>query len=88
MATVSDPAMVNSDPSIPAEGTPDRQRLVEHLASQVLRVAGKTRDLERQSWVCIHTHIHGVAPLEYDVRHVPEALYLQVLAKARQQQTG
>ena len=78
--------MVSPEQSIPAEGSPARQQLVATLASQVLSIAGKTGDLERQSWVQLHTHIHGVAPVEYDIRQVPEALYLEVLAKARQQQ--
>lgn len=88
MAIVSDHAMVNPEQSIPPVGTPARQQLVDSLASQVISAVGETGNLERQSWVQLHTHIHGVEPLEYDVRHIPEALYLEVLAKARQQQDG
>ena len=84
MAIGSDPAMVSPEQSIPPVGTPERQQLVATLASQVISAVGEKGDLERQSWVQLHTHIHGVAPLEYDIRHVPEALYLEVLAKARQ----
>ncbi len=88
MTIASDPAMVSPEQSIPPAGTPARQQLVETLAHQVLSVAGTAGDLERQSWVQLHIHIHGMAPLEYDIRHVPEDLYLEVLAKARQQQAG
>lgn len=88
MAIAPHHAMVNPERSIPPVGTPARQQLVDSLASQVISTVGKAGDLERQSWVCTHSHIHGVAPLEYDIRHVPEALYLEVLAKARQQQAG
>jgi len=80
--------MVNSERSIPPVGSPARQQLVASLASQVTSSVGKAGDLERQSWICTHTHIHGIAPLEYDIRPVPEALYLEVLTEARQQQAA
>jgi len=80
--------MVSPEQSIPPVGTPERQQLVDTLASQVISTVRKTGDLKRQSWVQLHTHIHGGAPMEYDIRHVPEELYLEVLAKARQQQVG
>lgn len=85
MAVGSNHAVVHPEQSIPPMGTSERQQLVDALASQVISAVGETGDLERQSWVQLHIHIHGVAPLEYDIRHVPEELYLEVLAKARQQ---
>ena len=80
--------MISPEQSIPPAGSLARQRLVETLASQTISIAGKTGDLERQSWVQLHIHIHGMAPVEYDIRHVPEDVYLEVLAKVRQQQAG
>ncbi len=76
--------MANPEQSLPPVHTVARQQLVETLADQVLSAVGHHGELERQSWLQIHTHIHGTAPLEYDIRPVPEALYLEVLAKARQ----
>jgi hypothetical protein len=32
----------------------------------------------------VHRHRHGVLPSEYDIRDVPEDLYLAVLAMRRQ----
>jgi hypothetical protein len=31
----------------------------------------------------VHRHVHGMLPSEYDVRDVPEELYLAVLAARR-----
>lgn len=31
----------------------------------------------------VHRHVHGVLPSEYDIRDVPEPLYLAVLAERR-----
>jgi len=51
-------------------------------ASMTFDATGK--DLERNCWMAVHQHVHGVLPSEYDIREVPEELYLAVLA-ARQQ---
>jgi hypothetical protein len=32
----------------------------------------------------VHRHAHGVLPSEYDIRDVPEDLYLAVLARRKQ----
>ena len=45
------------------------------------------RDPERNCWMAVHRHIHRVLPTEYDIREVPEELYLAVL-KARRQLAG
>ncbi|MCX5967757.1 MAG: hypothetical protein NTV57_08995 [Cyanobacteria bacterium] len=42
-------------------------------------------DSERNCWLAVHQHVHGVLPSEYDIREVPEALYLAVLALRRSQ---
>jgi hypothetical protein len=52
-------------------------------ASHEFDVSGK--DPERNCWLAVHRHVHGVLPSEYDIREVPEALYLMVLAQRRGQ---
>lgn len=42
-------------------------------------------DPERNCWLAVHAHVHGVLPSEYDIREVPEDLYLAVLAERRRQ---
>lgn len=37
-------------------------------------------DPERNCWMAVHCHIHGVPPSEYDIREIDEDLYLAVLA--------
>jgi hypothetical protein len=34
---------------------------------------------ERNCWLAVHQHIHGVLPSEYDIREIDEELYLAVL---------
>jgi hypothetical protein len=33
--------------------------------------------------MAVHRHVHGVLPSEYDIREVPEPLYLAVLERRR-----
>ncbi len=42
-------------------------------------------DPERNCWMAVHRHIHGVLPSEYDIREVDEELYLAVLEARRGQ---
>jgi len=51
------------------------------LASHAFDATGA--DPERNCWLAVHQHTHGVLPSEYDIREVPEALYLAVLAARR-----
>ena len=37
-------------------------------------------DPERNCWLAVHRHLHGVLPSEYDIREIDEDLYLAVLA--------
>jgi hypothetical protein len=53
-------------------------------ASREFDVTGA--DPERNCWLAVHRHVHGVLPSEYDIRDVPEDLYLAVLAARRQAQ--
>jgi hypothetical protein len=41
-------------------------------------------DLERSCWLSVHRHTHGVLPSEYDIREIPEDLYLKLLAYCRE----
>lgn len=59
--------------------------LVERLAGASRDFDSTSRDLERNCWMAVHRHVHGVLPSEYDIREVPEDLVLAVLALRRQQ---
>ena len=65
------------------EGTPSDQQLVEALAQQSFEFDSTGRDPERNCWMAVHRHVHGVLPSEYDIREVPEDLYLAVLDQRR-----
>lgn len=54
-------------------------RLVQELAQASLEFDATGADPERNCWMAVHRHVHGVLPSEYDIREVPEALYLAVL---------
>ena len=41
-------------------------------------------DFERSCWLAVHRHTHGFLPSEYDVREIPEELYLAVIAKRKE----
>ena len=45
-------------------------------------------DAERNCWMAVHRHHHGVLPSEYDIREVDEELYLAVLAARRNEGSG
>lgn len=65
------------------EGTHSDQQLVEALAQQSFEFDGSSRDPERNCWMAVHRHVHGALPSEYDIREVPEDLYLAVLDQRR-----
>jgi hypothetical protein len=58
--------------------------LVQQLALASCDFDATGADPERNCWLAVHRHVHGVLPSEYDIREVPEALYLAVLAARRQ----
>jgi hypothetical protein len=62
----------------------NRQELVNRLAQESLGFDATGKDPERNCWLVVHRHAHGVLPSEYDIREVPEDLYLEVLARRRQ----
>ena len=46
------------------------------------------KDPERNCWMAVHRHIHGVLPSEYDIREIDEDLYLAVLEARKQSEQG
>jgi len=67
-----------------SEQTHAPEPLVEQLARESFAFDTTSRDAERNCWLVVHRHVHGVLPSEYDIREVPEDLYLAVLAQRRQ----
>ncbi len=78
-------------PQPPAgSGTPNSQgqeqsgsALIEQLALESRQFDGTGADPERNCWLVVHRHQHGVLPSEYDIREIPEDLYLAVLSARR-----
>ena len=62
--------------------------LIARLAAESREFDTTGKDPERNCWLAVHRHEHGVLPSEYDIRDVPEALYLAVLAERRAQDEG
>ena len=58
------------------------------LAEASRQFDGTGADPERNCWMAVHQHIHGVLPSEYDIREIDEDLYLAVLAYRRSQNAG
>ena len=57
--------------------------LINSLAQKASLLRGDSNsDLERFCWMVVHEYIHGVMPVEYDIREIDESLYLSVLKKA------
>ncbi|MGC5196375.1 hypothetical protein [Aphanothece microscopica] len=67
------------------EGPPYPQELIDQLVEASRDFDATARDPERNCWLVVHRHVHGVLPSEYDIREVPEELYLAVLAQRRQE---
>lgn len=53
--------------------------LVQTLVRASHEFDATSRDAERNCWLAVHRHVHGVLPSEYDIREIDEALYLAVL---------
>jgi hypothetical protein len=62
--------------------------LVIALAEASRQFDGTGADPERNCWMAVHQHLHGVLPSEYDIREIDEDLYLAVLAYRRRQNAG
>ncbi|MEB3194796.1 MAG: hypothetical protein VKO19_06725 [Cyanobacteriota bacterium] len=63
---------------------PSDQDLVRALVEASRAFDATGADPERNCWMAVHRHVHGVLPSEYDIREVPEPLYLAVLAARRE----
>ena len=66
----------------------DLVELVQTLAAASHEFDSTGKDAERNCWMAVHRHIHGVLPSEYDIREVDEELYLAVLAARKQSDQG
>ena len=53
------------------------------LLGNAIQFDGTASDAERNCWMAVHQHIHGVPPSEYDIREIDEDLYLAVLARRK-----
>ncbi|MCS5699935.1 hypothetical protein NZK32_12895 [Cyanobium sp. FGCU-52] len=65
-----------------SDSSPD-PTLTRRLAEESRSFDATAADAERNCWMVVHRHVHGVLPSEYDIRDVPEALYLAVLGERR-----
>ncbi len=60
-------------------------KTIQELSLKAVDLVGnKTNEIERYCWIVVHEHIHGVKPLEYDIREIDEELYLSVLQTAKE----
>lgn len=62
---------------------PEGEGLIEALAEASKAFDATSKDPERNCWMAVHRHVHGMLPSEYDIREVPEDLYLAVLSARR-----
>lgn len=69
-----------SDAALPIQD----DQLIRQLAEESRGFDATAADAERNCWMVVHRHVHGVLPSEYDIREVPEPLYLAVLEQRRQ----
>lgn len=77
-------SLVMTHPSI----DPADLALVRQLAEVSREFDATGPDAERNCWMAVHRHVHGVLPSEYDIREVPEDLYLAVLERRRRAATS
>ncbi|MFM7268255.1 MAG: hypothetical protein ACKOZT_06675 [Cyanobium sp.] len=82
---------MSSDTPAP-DSQPDALQAVDSDPALVAALAAASRgfdatgaDAERNCWMAVHAHIHGQPPSEYDIREVPEDLYLAVLQQRRRE---
>ena len=54
------------------------------MAQESFAFDGSATDPERNCWLVVHRHAHGVLPSEYDIREIDEDLYLAVLEQRKQ----
>ena len=63
--------------------TEPSQELLKQLASEVAQLERNQADLERNCWMVVHQHRHGMFPSEYDIRAIDQQLYLAVLSTCK-----
>tara|TARA_Y100001968_G_C18733130_1_gene425461 strand:- start:168 stop:395 length:228 start_codon:yes stop_codon:yes gene_type:complete len=60
------------------------QKIIEMLALKVVnKLKTKRTEIERQCWLEIHEHLHGMQPSEYDIREIDEELFNLVLSESK-----
>ena len=58
--------------------------LTKKLAVKAMEMSkSRVNEIERYCWMVVHEYRHGVLPVEYDIRDIDEALYLNVLNYAK-----
>ncbi len=58
----------------------DQSTKLDLIVKRALTITDKKyNEVERSTWMAVHEHIHGVLPVEYDIREIDEELYLEVL---------
>ena len=58
--------------------------LVTRLALRAIEVQGScSNEIQRYCWMAVHEYLHGVMPVEYDIREIDEDLYVSVLELAK-----
>jgi hypothetical protein len=62
--------------------------LVKALAEASHAFDNTGADPERNCWMAVHHHVHGVLPSEYDIREIDEDLYLAVLKARKESEQG
>ena len=67
---------------------PSDQALVNQLVEASRAFDATGADPERNCWMAVHRHVHGVLPSEYDIREIDEDLYLAVLAARKAETAG
>ena len=73
----------------PGSGPVLNEPLIARLVAESREFDATVRDPERNCWLAVHRHVHGVLPSEYDIREIDEGLYLAVLeARKRLEQGG
>ena len=60
--------------------------LIARLASESCEFDSTHDDPQRNCWLAVHRYVHGAIPSEYDIREIPESLYLAVLERQMSQQ--
>ena len=64
-------------------GEESRLDLLNRLVEESYAFDATAPDPERNCWLVVHRHAHGVLPSEYDIREIDEDLYLAVLDQRR-----